>query len=252
VLGPKHEVIGHSVQGRTIDAYTYGTSTKEIVFVGGIHGGYEWNSVLLAYQFMDSIDLDPNIIPAGLKVTVIPDANPDAVFAVTGKEGRFNVADVSTSTKILERGRFNADNVDLNRNFDCKWQTKGTWQTKTVSGGTAAFSEPESKTIRDYMLTNKPIAAVFWHSKSNAVYASQCGDGILPATLNIMNVYAKASGYPAVKTFDAYATTGAADDWLSTVGTPAITVELSTHDSIEWAKNQKGIKAILEYFSQEK
>ena len=243
-----HTVIGTSVDGRKIESYTYGSGPKKIVFVGGIHGGYEWNSVLLAYNFIDYLNQGGTTTPVGLTITVIPDANPDAVFAVTGKDGRFNESDVSTSTKVLTAARFNADGVDLNRNFDCKWQPKSTWQNKTVSGGTAAFSEPESVAIRDYVLANKPDAAIFWHSAAGAVYASQCKDGILPVTLDIMNAYAKAAHYPAVKTFDAYATTGAADDWLSTVGVPAITVELPTHNTIQWDQNLAGIKAILNYF----
>ena len=48
-----HAVIGTSVEGRTIDAYTYGDGDTNLLFVGGIHGGYEWNSVLLAYEMMD-------------------------------------------------------------------------------------------------------------------------------------------------------------------------------------------------------
>jgi g-D-glutamyl-meso-diaminopimelate peptidase len=245
---PAHDVIGHSVQGRTIDAYTYGHGSTRLVFVGGIHGGYEWNSVLLAYTLMDYLSANPTVIPENESVTVIPSANPDGVFKVVGKEGRFTVADAATSSAVLAAGRFNADVVDLNRNFDCKWQPQGTWQSKTESAGTAAFSEPEAQAIRDFMLSVKPAVAVFWHSQADAVYASQCGKGILPVTLGVMNAYAHAAGYPAVKTFDAYATTGAADDWLSTEDIPAITVELSTHDSIEWDKNLKGIEALLGYF----
>lgn len=248
VSGAVHQVIGQSVEGRDIDSYTYGTGATHLLFVGGIHGGYEWNSVYLAYKFMDYLESNPNIIPANISVSIIPSANPDGVFAVVGKEGRFDVKDVSTSTKVQESGRFNANNVDLNRNFDCKWQSKSTWKTRTISGGTSAFSEPEAKTLQDYVLGNKINVAIFWHSQSNAVYASQCKDGILPKTLDIMNVYSKAAGYPAVKTFDAYATTGAADDWLASIGVPAITVELKTHDTIEWDKNLAGVKAVLGYF----
>ena len=47
----------------------------------------------------------------------------------------------------VSSARFNADGVDLNRNFDCDWAPTGTWQNKTVSGGTAAFSEPEAAAI---------------------------------------------------------------------------------------------------------
>ena len=189
ILQPVMTLIGQSVQGRNIDAYTYGNGATHLLFVGGIHGGYEWNSVLLAYTFMDYLAANPSFIPVGFTVSVIPSANPDAVFAVTGKEGRFSVADVSTSSKVLTRARFNADNVDLNRNFDCKWQPKSTWQSKTVSAGTAAFSEPEAQAIRDYVESFQPSAAVFWHSQSDAVYASQCLKGILSGGQDIRCLY---------------------------------------------------------------
>ena len=54
---PNIKVIGTSVQGRKIESYTYGNGETHIAFVGGIHGGYEWNSVLLAYQFVDYLKL---------------------------------------------------------------------------------------------------------------------------------------------------------------------------------------------------
>jgi len=247
-LGPTHTVLGQSVQGRNIDVYTYGNGKTRIVLVGGIHGGYEWNTVVLAYQFIDYFDANPKIIPANLTVTIIPDANPDGVYKVTGKDGRFTSADVSTNAQVLASGRFNADDVDLNRNFDCKWQPQSTWQSKTVSAGTAPFSEPEAAALRDFLLKENLAVAVFWHSQSGTVYASQCQNGILPETLNTMDAYAKASGYPAVKTFDAYATTGGADDWLASVNIPAFTVELKTHDTVEWQQNLAGVSALFEYY----
>ena len=63
-----------------------------------------------------------------------------------------------------------------------------------------------------------------------------------------MNAYSKASGYPAVKSFDAYAVTGDAEGWLASINIPAITVELQTHETIEWERNLSGIKALFEYY----
>lgn len=246
----QHKVIGKSVEGRSIDAYIYGTGATHLMFVGGVHGGYEWNSVLLAYQFMDYLNVNPSFIPANITIAVIPSANPDGVYRVIGKEGRFAITDVPTTVLPDGTGRFNADNVDLNRNFDCKWKSTSVWKTHTVSAGTSAFSEPETRAIRDFVSTFSPAGAVFWHSQANSVFASQCNRGILPGTMNIMNVYANASPYPAVKVFNAYPTTGAADDWLASIGIPAITVELKTHTSIEWAQNLAGIKALLNYYSR--
>ena len=248
--GPVYKIIGTSVQGRSIEGYTYGNGATHLLFVGGMHGGYEWNSVLLAYQFMDYLSANPGVIPKSLSVSVIPSLNPDGVYAVTGKEGRFALRDVSTDKEVLARGRFNAHEVDLNRNFDCKWKPTSTWQTKTVSAGQAPFSEPETLALRSFVSAYKPSGVVFWHSQANAVYASECEHGILGATLDIMNAYASASGYSAAPSFDAYAVTGDSEGWLASIGIPSITVELQTHETVELDRNLRGIKALFEYYRQ--
>lgn len=245
--GPKISLIGKSVEGRDINAYTYGNGSQNIAFVGGIHGGYEWNSVLLAYKFMDYLEANPDVIPKDISVSVIPSANPDGVYSVIGKEGRFNVVDVPATTTVGQ-GRFNANKVDLNRNFDCKWKPQSTWRSNMVSAGTSAFSEPEAKAIQNFVVKNNPKAVIFWHSQSNAIYASECKNGILPETLTIMNAYSKVSGYPAVDSFTSYEITGDAEGWLASIGIPAITVELKTHETIEWEKNLAGVKALFDYY----
>jgi len=249
---PKYEIIGKSVEGRKIEAFTYGTGKKHIVFVGGMHGGYEWNSVLLAYRLIDYLNVNPEVVSKNLTVTVIPSVNPDGVYAVVGKEGRFTATDASTDKETLASGRFNAHEVDLNRNFGCKWKPKSTWQTKTVSAGPTPFSEPETAAIKKFVSENNPAAVIFFHSQSNAVYASECKDGVLPETLDIMNAYSQASGYPAVKSFDSYEVTGDAEGWLASVNIPAITVELKTHETVEWDKNLAGVKAVFQYYNQKK
>ncbi|MEK7579020.1 MAG: M14 family metallopeptidase [Patescibacteria group bacterium] len=241
-------VIGTSVQGRSIEAISYGTGDTHLLFVGGIHGGYEWNSVLLAYEMMDYLELHPELIPENLTVTIVPSANPDGVFKVVGKEGRFARADVPDGDD--SPGRFNANNVDLNRNFDCKWKPESMWRGDVVSAGTSAFSEPEARALRDFVLANDPAIVVFWHSQSNAVYASECKGGILPETRTLMNLYASSAGYSAVDTFDSYEITGDAEGWLASINIPAITVELSTHETTEWEKNLAGMKALLTQYAR--
>ncbi|MDO8557330.1 MAG: M14 family metallopeptidase [Candidatus Jorgensenbacteria bacterium] len=246
---PKRNVIGLSVEGRQIESYTYGSGKTLLAFVGGVHGGYEWNSVLLAYAFMDYLNANPKAIPANLTVAVIPSANPDGVYKVIGKEGRFTAPDVPVGVSEAP-GRFNAHKVDLNRNFDCKWKPESMWQGNVVSAGTAPFSEPETRAIRDFVFKNNPAAVVFWHSQSNAVYASECERGILPKTLEIIGAYSHASGYPAVDSFSAYEITGDAEGWLASINIPAITVELKTHETVEWERNLAGIKALFGYYTK--
>lgn len=240
--------IGTSVEGRTIESYIFGSGPTDLLFVGGVHGGYEWNSTLLAYEFIDYFTENPEEIPEGTTLHIIPTANPDGLYDVTEKEGRFTKADI---TKDISSGlgRFNANDVDLNRNFDCKWEPESTWRNQPVSAGTAPFSEPEARVLRDYVIAITPAAAVFWHSVANNVYASECEEGILPETLTIMNLYARAGGYGAVPAFDAYPITGDVEGWLASINIPAITVELETRDSIEWNRNLAGVEALLEYYA---
>ncbi len=241
------QVVGRSVEGRPIEAYRFGTGEKDILFVGGMHGGYEWNSILLAYEIIDRLTDGTIAVPAGITVHVIPNLNPDGTFAVTGVVGRFTDADLGQQ-EDTSIGRFNANAVDLNRNFDCKWQSESTWRGAAVKAGSSPFSEPEAMALRDYVLTNSIEAAVFWHSQSDAVYASECEAGVLPDTLRLMDTYARAADYRTVEVFDAYPITGDAEGWLASIGIPAITVEFATHADMDLEQNLAGVKAVLDNY----
>ena len=249
VENKEETVIGKSVEGRNIIAYHYGTGDTELLLVGDIHGGYSWNTALVAYQAMDYLKANPSVIPANVKVTVIPVLNPDGLYKVVGKEGRFTAVDVSPSQAIQTSGRFNANNVDLSRNFDCDWQSNAKWQNTPVSGGSAVFSEPESLAIKSYIETQKPKAVVVWYSAAGGVYASNCHNGVSTETNAITKKFASASGYPAYQSFDFYATTGDMVNWLAKINVPAISVLLTNHTDTEWTKNQKGIDALLKYYA---
>jgi len=249
-LTEKSVIIGKSVNGKDITAYNYGTGDTEILFVGGIHGGYEWNTVLLAYEAMDYLEANPDVIPDNIKVTIIPVLNPDGLSKVVGTSGRFDLTDVSASQATVVEGRFNANKVDLNRNFDCDWKTTGTWQNKTVSGGNKVFSEPESQAMKNYIDTKSPQAVVVWYSAAGGVYSSSCHNNISTETKTLTNTYAKASGYTSHEEFNSYAITGDMVNWLAKENIPAISVLLTTHDSTEWVKNQAGIEALLKHYQK--
>ncbi|MDO8183366.1 MAG: M14 family zinc carboxypeptidase [bacterium] len=243
-------VIGKSVDGKEIIAYNYGTGEKQLLFIGGIHGGYSWNTALVAFELMDYLRANPEAVPSQVKVTVIPVLNPDGLNKVVGSSSRFTVAAVPASQTTQISGRYNANKVDLNRNFDCDWQAVGKWKTTSVSGGSSVFSEPESMAIKNYVETHKLKAVVVWYSAAGGVYTSSCGGAILPETTSIMNIFAKASGYPAAKSFDSYETSGDLVNWLAKMQIPAISVLLTNHTNTEWTKNQAGVKALLLHYAQ--
>src|SRR5574342_368946 len=50
--GPHPGIIGLSLAARPIDVYTFGTGERQYLIVAGIHGGYDWNTVALANEFI--------------------------------------------------------------------------------------------------------------------------------------------------------------------------------------------------------
>jgi len=245
-------IIGKSVEGRNINAYHYGTGTStELLFIGGIHGGYGWNTALVAYELTNYLKANPSVIPSNVKVTVIPVLNPDGLNKVVGTTtGNFTLANVSSDDNIVVSGRFNGNSVDLNRNFDCDWQATGKWQNTSVSGGSAAFSEPESQAIKNYIETNKPTAVIVWYSAAGGVFASNCHSGVLDETTALTKAYATGSGYSRHESFDFYSTTGDMTNWLAKIGTPAISILLTNHTDTEWSKNQAGILSLFKYYAK--
>ena len=242
-------VIGESSEGRDIVAYHFGEGEKEVLFIGGIHGGYSWNTAMVAQQLVAHLEGNEEVIPSDVKVTVIPVLNPDGLYDTVGTDGLFKKSDVPSDEAVRIAGRFNDNEVDLNRNFDCQWQETGTWKSQDVSGGSKPFSESESVAIRDYVKANTPDAVVAWYSSAGGVYASQCDSDTMASTLKLTNVYADASGYSAHEEFDFYEVTGDMVNWISSQGIPAISVLLTTHEDTEWKKNEAGINAVLKYIA---
>ncbi|MGB3716721.1 MAG: M14 family metallopeptidase [Candidatus Promineifilaceae bacterium] len=249
VSPPPHgtqQVIGYSFENRPIISYQFGQGPYKVVFVGGIHGGYEWNTIMLAYQAIDYFLAHPIAIPEYVTLIIIPSANPDGQFKVTGKEGRFEYGDLAPDTTA---GRFNGRSVDLNRNWACNWKPSAFWRDQPVSGGTNPFSEPESKALRDYFLEQQPSSVIFWHSSADGVYGAGCSE-LFQHTRELAEVYGTASGYPVTDQFTHYDISGDAGDWLSIQGIPSLTVELASHDLIEWPENLAGMLAVLEYYDR--
>ena len=249
---PKEEMkkittIGQSIENRKIVAHSFGKGEKVLVFIGGIHGGYEANSSLLAYQIIEKLNQNPELIPGDLTLKIIPEANPDGLYLIIDSKVALLNEDFPWGPETLA-GRVNAREVDLNRNFDCRWQPEGYWREQVVKAGESPFSEPESQALRDYLLDLEPAGVVFWHSAGGGIYLSFCEDEVLPQTQTLANLYAEASNYPVHQTFDHYEVTGAADDWLASLEIPAITVELKNHQDSDLAENWQAVLNLLSDF----
>lgn len=227
-LSPDSWTIGTSAGGKALTARRFGAGERVLLLVGGIHGGWEANTVELMEQLIDHFTVNPQDILPNVSVIIVANANPDG-FAYTG----------------IPRGRFNDNGVDLNRNWDCDWSSEAFWRQERISPGLMPFSEPESRALRDLILSERPAAALFYHSASNAIYAGDCdGDDV---SAEMVAVLGGATGYSFGSDFSAYPVTGTAADWADGQGIPAADVELANHEDSEFERNLRGVLAVLDW-----
>lgn len=223
--------LGESAQGRPLAAWRFGEGPRRIVLIGGIHGGYEVNTVALAELLVDHFRDHPADALPGVEIVIVPRANPDGLEIGTGLEARFN-----------------ANGVDLNRNWGCDWQSTAVLRDIDIDPGPRPFSEPESQALRAYFLAEPPDAVVFYHSAIGAVFMGACGAEHPPADW-MGDLLADATGYPYSE-FSHYDVTGDASNWLAERGIPAAVIELVTRDDPEFSHNLAGVTALQCHFAQ--
>ncbi len=154
---------GRSVQGRPITATVVGTGSQCVLVIGGIHGN-EPASATLCRQLLAYLRGHTELLH-GLKVIVVPAANPDGLAANT---------------------RGNARGVDVNRNF-----ATGNYRS-TARHGTDAMSQPEARYLRGIIDRYRPARILSVHQPLACI--DYDGPGLALATK-----IAKASGLPVKK-----------------------------------------------------
>lgn len=237
-----HEVIGSSASGHPLEAYWAGDGQFHVVLVGALHGGYEWNTALLAYRMITYLSVYPDRLPADVTLHVIPIANPDGLAAITGEPGPFSASAIAGDTTP---GRFNGNGVDLNRNWACDWSRVGQWRDETVSGGTRPMSEPETRALRLYFARTDADVVIWLHSAASLLAPGSCNNvGHEPSEM-AATLYGQESAYP-VGEFDAYPVTGDAANWLAKHQVASFTVELSNHQDLEFDRNLAGLLSLFE------
>jgi hypothetical protein len=211
-------------------AYRLGRGPIERALIGGLHGGYEWNTVTLMTETLDYLTANPDVIPAQVTLYVIPVANPDGLAAGTDRI----------------RGRMNANQVDLNRNWDYQWQMTATHGIWPVFAGEFPFSEPETIALRDFIVERNLDAVVFYHSAFAATFSG--AGSTTSQTVDLARALAEATGYRyAPEGIPGQITTGNAIDWLTANGITAVEVELTNHQDLDWEQSLRGLRALLNW-----
>jgi murein DD-endopeptidase MepM/ murein hydrolase activator NlpD len=219
------------VQGRPISAHRIGSGPIKVVLVGNIHGQFESNTHVLAQQLLQHFEGHTQQVPDGISLWIIPTMNPDGLVNGT---------------------RWNANEVDLNRNADTDLDgcAGNDWSADTVglegphpgAGGAYPFSEPEARAVR-YFLDDAWVA-VFYHSAAEGIFVDTCQRHA--PTAHLAQALSEGSRYPVPEEgWYGYPVTGDFGDYLAGEGVAAVTVELTDHESPEFDRNLAGVLSLL-------
>lgn len=163
--------IGRSFEGRPLKVVRIGDgdSSKPAVFIdGGIHAR-EWVSpaaVTYLIHRMVETEGEYDSLLAKFNVFVLPMVNPDGYEYSRQHDRMWR----KTRSRTGGRNLFGDEckGVDLNRNFGYHWGGYGASDNpcKETFRGSSAFSEPESRAIRDFLLSreNKFVLYLTFHS----------------------------------------------------------------------------------------
>jgi len=223
-------VIGTSQNGVPLTLYALGGGPRRVLIIGGQHGAPEANTVELVNGLLEYFDANPQELPPGVELDILPVANPDGLSAGS---------------------RQFADGVDPDRNWGGNdWRTDA-FDSNAVFrqglGGPEPFSEPETQALANWVLANRPDLLVNYHSAGGFMFGGR--DGLAG---QLSSTYADVSGYswpqPGVNGQRSplpYSASGSMNVWLRETGIAAILVELSTPRSVEIERNLAALKAVL-------
>ncbi len=222
------ETIGYTQRGRAINAYFFGNGTTSVLYVGAIHGN-EASASYILQDLIDYLEANSRVIPADKQVVIVPTINPDGLAA---------------------RSRFNANGVNLNRNFntaDWKKDINDTGGLKESGGGSEPMSERETKAIAGLAARLRPQLVVSYHAVGSVVIANQSAGYSTGKAREYSSLVGYRNGTDASSEIFNYEITGTFDDWLiEKLGTPSIIVELGSYTSRNFSHHRPAMIKMLE------
>jgi predicted deacylase len=218
------------VELRPIEAYRFGNGPVERLIVAGMHGGSEYNTVMLANELINYINAHPEVIPPDVTLYIVRNLNPDGSARAMGP-----------------RGRANANGVDLNRNWDANWQADwpraGCWSITPVTGGTGPGSEPETQALMQFILSHHFDALINYHSAALGIFAGGRPD--FPPSFALAEAVADVTPYPWPPIDTGCVYTGGMTDWTAAQGIASLDVELTDHTHTDFAINLRVLNVLL-------
>ncbi|MBR1779157.1 MAG: M14 family metallocarboxypeptidase [Clostridia bacterium] len=242
----KLEVLGKSYCERDIHCIKIGNPQNACLLVGGFHG-MEWLTSLLLLRFVerlaDSIKYNYPLYGINLQkllakkgAQIVPCINPDGTeISIRGAKSANKYRDL---VEKISRGntsnwQANARGVDINHNFDAKWEELHSLEQKngitgpapTRFGGNNPESELETQILTDLCRKGAYRHAIAFHSQGEEIYWDF--DNRQPENSHLMaHILSQTSGY-ALSEPEGLAVGGGFKDWfIEKFNRPAFTIEI--------------------------
>jgi len=209
-VGLEWTTIGRSVQGRALSVAGIGHEGGIAVVVVGSIQGDQTNTRDLVNALVAEFEHAPQQVPEGVALYLLPSINPDGNAA---------------------NSRFNANGVDLNRNWDTTdWRSDaavpGYPEGKPGAGGDRPFSEPETRALRDFLLQvrsrSQSLRVIVLHSSVRRSQGEVYPAG--EASVPLADTYARVAGYDVEMSWAEYTTSGELVTWCDEEGLLSIDV----------------------------
>jgi carboxypeptidase T len=205
------------------NASTNNEGEPQILYTA-LHHAREPNSlsqmIFFMWHLLENYNTDPEIqyIVNNLELCFVPCVNPDGYIynEINNPEG---------GGLWRKNRRDNGDGsfgVDLNRNYGYEWgyndQGSSPDGNTLIYRGPAAFSEPETRMLRDFCLKNSFKIALNYHTYSNLlIYPWGYSDSLADSTFyNLSQILTEENSYKAGTSSQTvgYAVNGTSDDWM--------------------------------------
>jgi g-D-glutamyl-meso-diaminopimelate peptidase len=241
----KKEVIGKSLVGREISAFTLGNKESRVIVAGAFHGS-EWLTINILLHFLwdlccsckyssDISGLKLKDYINGRGISIVPCVNPDGVEI--NLKGFSSAKGYSTMIESISpsscRWQANARGVDINHNFPANWEKIHQLEKKagitspapTRYGGKLPASEPETLALMNYCIKNDFQRCYAFHSQGREIYYS-FGNNTPKSSKTLGRLFANSCGYKLASPPD-IANGGGFKDWfIEKFHKPAFTFEV--------------------------
>jgi g-D-glutamyl-meso-diaminopimelate peptidase len=245
LLGSNYDMIsvfsiGKSVMEKDIWCVRAGEGERKIM-LGGAYHGLEYLTAAFLMKFLadytvhvmcgeDFFGYDIKKLYGAVSLYAVPMVNPDGVdIAVNGVDitnefhrRLISMVGIHSFNRVWQA---NARGVDINHNFDAKWQMTADKPSPSKYGGEYALSEPETKAIVDFVRKERFDALLAFHSQGGEIYYDF--DGIAgEKSLKTAKKMAEESGYAVCMPKGTAAYGGCKDWFIKEFGKSGFTVEI--------------------------